>query len=77
MDQSNDRDARRLRQRPRSLRRGRVGWDGAAVGLAGTLHVDQASGLPVWMAFETERQKFTAEYYDFNAPVRVTKPAGC
>jgi hypothetical protein len=47
------------------------------VGLAGTLHVDQASGLPVWMAFETERQKFTAEYYDFNAPVRVTKPAGC
>ena len=42
-----------------------------------TLHVDRASGLPVWMTFETERQKFTTEYYDFNAPVRVAKPAGC
>jgi hypothetical protein len=45
--------------------------------VTGTLHVDQASGLPVWMTFEAERQRFTVEYYDFNAPVRVTRPAGC
>jgi hypothetical protein len=45
--------------------------------VSGTLHVDRASGLPAWMSFETDRQKFTAEYYDFNAPVQVTKPAGC
>jgi hypothetical protein len=48
------------------------GWQ-----VGGSLHVDRASGLPVWMTFEAEREKFTAEYYDFNAPVRVTKPAGC
>jgi len=45
--------------------------------VTGTLHVDRASGLPVWMTFEVERQRFTVEYYDFNAPVRVTRPAGC
>jgi hypothetical protein len=29
------------------------------------------------MTFEAEGQRFTVEYYDFNAPVRVAKPAGC
>jgi hypothetical protein len=31
----------------------------------------------MWMSSEAERQRFTVEYYDFNAPVRVTRPAGC
>ncbi len=56
----------------RSRRADEVEWK-----VTGTLHVDQASGLPVWMTFEAERQRFTAEYYDFNASVRVTRPAGC
>jgi hypothetical protein len=56
----------------RSRRAGEAEWK-----VTGTLHVDRASGLPVWMTFEAEGQRFTVEYYDFNAPVRVTKPAGC
>ena len=54
--------------------------------VGGILDVDRASGLPVRMTFQGERhsrsfkklrESFTVQYYDFNAPLRVSKPAGC
>ena len=49
-----------------------TGWQ-----VGGSFGRYQAGGLRMWMSSEAERQRFTVEYYDFNAPVRVTRPAGC
>lgn len=41
------------------------------------LQVERRRGLPVRMVVETQSGKFTWDFYDFNAPVQVRKPAGC
>jgi hypothetical protein len=45
-----------------------TGWQ-----VGGSFGRYQAGGLRMWMSSEAERQRFTVEYYDFNAPVRVRR----